>query len=254
MALKILITFALDVEFAPWRGVRSFDSVAGVAFPVYECAVGNAVARVVLTGVGPIHAKRVAAEALKWKPDVCISSGLAGALRPALGIGGVFAARSAKDLETGRKMDCNTDLFVAAQRHGLIAVEHLLSAASMILTAEGKARLSSMAEAVDMESFAILAEASASGIPAIAIRAISDSADENLPMDFQSFLNEHGGLDRSKLARALARAPHKLPGLVRVGRNSRLAATKLAQVLDAYVADIAKHPASQMEMAEAYHK
>lgn len=254
MAVKILITFALEREFAPWRRVRSFGGGAGMAFPVYESAINDAAMRVVLTGVGPMHAKRVAAEALKWKPDMCISSGLAGALRSELGIGDVFFARSVKELESGRTIGCSPELAAAAQKLGVGLMEQLLSTSSMVLTAEGKARLGSMAEAVDMESFSVLAEANAQGIPAIAVRAISDSADENLPMNFQSFLNDQGGLDRSKVARALARVPYKLPGLVRLGRNAKRAATRLAQFLDVYVADIAKHSASQMEMAEAYHK
>jgi adenosylhomocysteine nucleosidase len=254
MAVKILITFALETEFAPWRRLRSFGSVAGMAFPAYESAIGDAGARVVLTGVGPVPAKRVAAEALKWKPDVCISSGLAGALRSELRIGEVFVTRSVRELETGRKIDCNAELFATAQKRGVAGVEHLLSMSTMVLTAEGKARLCGMADAVDMESFAILSEASANSVPTIAIRAISDLADENLPMDFQAFLDEQGGLDRSKVARALAHAPHKLPGLIRLGRNSRRAAENIAKFLDAYVADIAKRSALQTELVEAYQK
>ncbi|MFZ0461859.1 MAG: hypothetical protein WBL99_03810 [Candidatus Acidiferrales bacterium] len=249
--MKILVTFALETECAPWRRLRSFSSVAGTAFPIHESAIGDANVRVVLTGVGPTHAKRVAAEALKWHPDICISSGLAGSLRPELGLGEVFVAREVRELEGGGTIACSAELFAAARKRGIGLAERLLSTCSMVLTVEGKARLGYMAEAVDMESFSVLTEAAAFNIPAIAIRAISDSADEDLPMDFQIVLDSRGNLDRSKVARALVRAPQKLPGLVRLGRNSRRAAVNLAKFLDAYVAEISMRPVRQTELVEA---
>ncbi len=38
------------------------------------------------------------------------------------------------------------------------------------------------ADAVEMESFAVLSRARANGVPGIAIRAVSDTVDEDLPL------------------------------------------------------------------------
>lgn len=106
-----------------------------------------------------------------------------------------------------------------------------------------------MAEAVEMESFAVLAEAAERKIPGVAIRAISDAADQDLPMDFSGVLDNQGKVQGSKVARSLARAPQKLPSLLRLGRDTRLAATKLAELLDGCILDLAARADRSTEMA-----
>jgi adenosylhomocysteine nucleosidase len=119
----------------------------------------------------------------------------------------------------------------------------------MVLSAEGKKRLGRMAEAVEMESFAIATEAATRNIPTIAIRAISDDVDEDLPIDFGNVLDESGNVKATRMARALARAPHKLPGMVRLGKNSRASAVNLAEFLERYVSELAA-VSSTAEMAQ----
>ena len=138
-----------------------------------------------------------------------------------------------------------------AEMHGARSIERLLSSAKMVVTREGKGRLGRMAEAVEMESYAILSGAAARGIPAVAIRAISDAADQDLPLDFSAMLDGSGTVRGAKLARALVRAPHKLPGLIRLGHASHRAATRLAQFLDGFVKDLALREVGPAETAEA---
>jgi len=97
----------------------------------------------------------------------------------------------------------------------------------------------------------VLTEAAKRQIPAAAIRAISDAADEGLPMDLSGVLDHEGKVKASKVARSLARGPHKLPALLRLGRNTRRAATNLAEFLDAYVLDLKTRPDRFTEMAGA---
>jgi len=249
--MKILVSFALENEFAPWRRMRTFTRRAELDFAAYDTKVEVADVRVALTGVGPERARSVIARALQWGPNVCISSGVAGSLRAAYRVGEVFVAREVMELESGRTIAANRELVEAAERRGIRLAERLLSSATMVVTAEGKGRLGRMAEAVEMESFAVLAEAAVRKIPAVAIRAISDGADQDLPMDFSGVLDDEGKVQGSKVARSLARAPHKLPALLRLGRNTRLAATKLAEFLDGYILDLAMRADRSTEMAEA---
>ena len=249
--MKILVSFALENEFAPWRRLRSFTRVAELDFAAYDTKVEAADVRVVLTGVGPERAGSVMARALQWEPNVCISSGVAGSLRATYRVGEVFVAREVMELESGRTIVTDRELVEAAERRGIRLAERLLSSANMVATAEGKGRLGRMAEAVEMESFVVLTEAAARKIPAVAIRAISDAADQDLPMDFSRVLDDQGKVQASKVARSLASAPHKLPALLRLGRNARLAATKLAEFLDGYIVDLAARANRSIEMARA---
>ncbi|HEV2488586.1 MAG TPA: hypothetical protein VGT03_02165 [Candidatus Acidoferrales bacterium] len=249
--LKILVTFAVEPEFAPWRRLRSFVRVAGLQFAAYEAETEGWQLRAVLTGMGSGHACRVVSSALDWRPDVCISSGLAGSLRATLPRGAVFAAREVMELESGRTISSGTEFVAKAESLRARVAHRLLTSSDLIATLEGKNRLGRMADAVDMESFTVLAEASERGIPAIAIRSISDAADESIPLDFGKLLDAQGQVAGAKLALALARAPHKLPGFIRLGRNSRRASVALAAFLDSYVQDLARHQNHPVVHAEA---
>jgi len=249
--LKALITFALDVEFAPWRGLHEFSKIPADGLRMYEIKFDGAEARVLLTGVGLANARRATRAALAWRCDVCISSGLAGSLRREIGIAQVCAAREVVELETGRKVIADEELLRMAATQRATILEKLVTSGEMVVSAEGKSRLGKMAEAVEMESFAVMSEAAAVGIPSIAIRAISDAADENLPMDFGKVLDGSGNVRASKIARQIARAPHKVPAVIRLARRSSAASKRLAEFLDNYLREIATASNYSMEMAGA---
>src|SRR5258707_6968264 len=79
--MKILVTFAVEAEFAPWRRLRQFSQSNLGGVRAYSAQMKDGELVVLLTGVG---GRRAWAEATKviWdgNVDVCISSGLAGAL------------------------------------------------------------------------------------------------------------------------------------------------------------------------------
>lgn len=251
--MKILITFALDMEFVPWRAMRPFTKITNSDFELHEEDFGGVQVRVALTGVGGVRAMNVTRAALEeWRPDVCIAAGLAGSLRCEREVGQVCAARDIMELESGRTIAADAGLVCEAEKCGAVRIERFLSSAAMILSAEGKSRLGRMAEAVEMESFAVASEAAAKGVPAIAIRAISDAADEDLPMNFGELLDESGNVSKKKAALAFARMPQKLPAVMRLGRQSKAAAANLAKFLDVYVSALTMRGGSRAnEMAEA---
>lgn len=224
------------MEFAPWRRVRTFANVTQGNFAIYEGNLGDSRLRAIVTGVGGVCARKVAGAALEqWPPDVCIAAGLAGSLRPQYEVGRVCVSRDMMELESTRTVAADVGLVGEAEKCGATVMERLLTSSAMILTAEGKSRLGKMAGAVEMESFAVASEAAAKGVPAIAIRAISDGADEELPMNFGELLDENGSVSKAKAARALVRAPRNLPAVMRLGRQSKAAAANLADFLERYV-------------------
>ena len=97
--MKILVTFALENEFAPWRVMREFRAGKWGDADVYRAQIGAAEVGVILTGAGPKQAHLEAAKILGSDPDsinLCVSSGLAGALKPDYQVGQVLAARSVR--------------------------------------------------------------------------------------------------------------------------------------------------------------
>ena len=92
-----------------------------------------------------------------------------------------------------------------------------------------------VADAVDMESAAILAESSRLEIPCIAIRAISDCSTVDLPVDLNRTLTDQGIISPVRLMATLATRPQVVGRLVRLGLDGRHAAMALASFLDSYI-------------------
>ena len=98
--------------------------------------------------------------------------------------------------------------------------------------------MSKFGDFVDMESYHILQVVSATQIPAIAVRAISDAADCDIPIDFNKVLGHDGTLRKGQLLREIARHPLRIPGLIRFGWQSNKAAHSMADFLDDFIASL----------------
>lgn len=84
------------------------------------------------------------------------------------------------------------------------------------------------ADIVEMEFAAVLAKAREWHVPCRAVRVVSDIATEDLPLDFNRYRDRDGRFQTARIAAAgLARPFTVLPALMRLGRNSRVAAEKL---------------------------
>ncbi len=230
--MKVLVTFALEPEFASWFRQREFERLAALDFPAFESFLGELQIRAAITGMGRERAQRVAREALRWQPDVCIASGFVGGLKSAFRAGDVLVALAVRDGETQRRFACNPRMVRLAEDAGASRIATLCTCTHAVSTVEDKRRMGRSAEAVDMESFFILSEAHERGIPGVAIRAVSDAANESLPMDFTEVLNEHGRVRVTRLAGKIARSPQRIPGLIRLGSASRRSAKNLARILE----------------------
>jgi adenosylhomocysteine nucleosidase len=240
--VKVLVTFALESEFASWLRQRDFARIANLDFPAFETSREELQIRVAITGMGPKRAQRVGREALCWQPDVCIAAGFAGGLKTAFRVGDVLVPLTIRDGETHRSFVCDRRIVGVAEESGASRIATLCTCAYAVSTVEDKRRMSRSAEAVDMESFFILNEAQESAIPAVAIRAVSDAADESLPMDFTQVLDERGRVRISRLASKIVRSPQRIPALIRLGSASRRGAKHLAQVLDKTIESLSAAP------------
>jgi nucleoside phosphorylase len=251
--MRILVTYALEPEFAPWRRLREFHR-GGAAWPVvFESSAAGLDLRVVLTGVGADPARRAMTVAFSPRPDVCISTGVAGGLAPGQRIGEVLAASATRELASQRIIASDPTLLAAAIHAGARPAECFCTSDDLVISGEGKRRLNPMGQAVEMEGFHILIEAERRIIPALAIRSLSDLAEHDLPFDFQLMLNPQGRLIPSQIARAILRAPQRIPELIRLRNRTAQAARSLARVLESLVRALANtaSPESSPALAQA---
>ena len=178
--MKILVTFALENEFAPWRAMREFRSTESGDVAAYAAEIAGAEVVVVLTGAGPKRARAVATKIMKEQDSTnfCVSSGLAGALAANLRVGQIVAARSvfaerAAEDDARNMLPGSEPLLAFALEAGATAVNRFYSADHVITRSAEKKAMGEHSDAVEMESFEIMVAAAENGIPAIAIRSIA---------------------------------------------------------------------------------
>ena len=231
--MNVLITYAVDPEFAPWCKLIDFENISAGDFQVHRASLGPVKADFLVTGMGSEHAAR-AIEAMKSSTyDACICAGFAGALSAEYQVGDVVVPEQVKSIEGSTILVCGPALVEAAK--AAKRARMLLSSSRIIATSAEKIALSRQADVVDMESFTIISAVHERGIPALAVRAVSDTRDQDMPVDFSKSLDEHGQVSTNVLLRQLAGQPGRIGALMRLGRQSKQAAEALAQFLLGYL-------------------
>jgi len=239
--MNVVVTFAVRSELAPWLRLRVFRRAKISSLECYETAAPGGEVTAVVTGIGAANANRAIRQALKARlPHVVVASGLAGALKPAYGVGDVLAARLVRSEGDDQPVKSSDALLQAAVECGAKAVNALVSVNVILRTAEDKARLRDLADAVDMESLAILTETRRAGIAAVAVRCIADTAQCDLPCDFGKMVDPYGRIRLWQAALEPLRAPQRIPAMLRFAIASHQAARRLAGFLDGYVEAILK--------------
>lgn len=153
-----------------------------------------------------------------------VSTGYCGGLDPKLLVGDIFAASEVR-------IPANAGTFAAmpvrAPHSGL-----LLSVDRVAVTQREKAALASNGgAAVEMEAGAVAAVAGSMGLPFYCVRVVSDTAGEELPLDFNRYRDQAGRFSRAGIALAAVARPWLIPALVRFDRNSRRASLTLGDFL-----------------------
>jgi adenosylhomocysteine nucleosidase len=184
-----------------------------------------------LLGMGQQAARRFGARLsilpAAVRPRLVVIAGVAGALDPSLGVGDIVVAAELR-VESGGPLSPFSPSVGGECRTGT-----LLSLDRVLVTAAEKRAAADRhdALAVEMETAGVAAGADGAGIPWVAVRAISDRADESLPLDFNRLRTADGDLPVGRVARAALRHPASIPGLLRLGRNTDRAAASLAAFL-----------------------
>jgi adenosylhomocysteine nucleosidase len=206
-----LVCFALKEEAAPFR----------------KMAAGKLEASILVTGVGRKNAEKSVREFLAGNsPKLVLTCGFAGGLNPDLKLGDVVF-----ELST-----LNSQLSTRLSAAGAKPAKFFCAGRIAITVAEKKKlRDETGTDAVEMESGAIHAVCRERGIPCATVRVISDTASEDLPLDFNALSKPDLSLDCGKLAWAIAKAPGKIGALMQLQKKTRFAAEQLAKVLSRIV-------------------
>ncbi len=220
-------------------------------------------AQIVVSGIGPRNAERATRNATEGsRPSLVVSTGVAGALSPALRIGDVITAGEVIDETTGDRFPCHNptdghvNTFGAPPSGGAVAKPSasgtpnsslatsspsgpvaILSVARMITSAEEKRSLAHTfaAVAVDMESAAIARVCRERSLPFATVRAISDTAEETIPPAVTTFFDPDGRLRFARIAAELVARPRLLGTLRKLQRQTATACQSLAAFLEAAV-------------------
>lgn len=178
--------------------------------------------QLLLTGMGGQNAERTVRAALaEGRPKRVITAGFAGGLNPKLARGDIlYHAEEGTELANDLR---------AAGAHAA----RFYCAPSVVATARSKEQLflSTKADAVEMESCVIYKLCSEQKISAAIVRVILDTAGEDLVLDFNKVMTGDLRIDPLRLALEVLKSPGSIPGLLRLQKQSSLAAGRLADVL-----------------------
>jgi adenosylhomocysteine nucleosidase len=200
---SIVICFALPEEAGP------FQKLCGENVPIF------------FTGIGRTNAEKATREYLaSQSPELLLTCGFAGGLDPELKIGDVIF--ETKNETVGSKL-----IAAGAKPVKIFCADKIAS------TAREKKQLREQtgADAAEMESAAVQAVCRERGIACATVRVISDTANEDLPLDFNLFLTPDKKVDMGKLMMAVAAKPWKMGAMMELQKNTKLAAQLLGEVL-----------------------
>jgi nucleoside phosphorylase len=167
--------------------------------------------RVVETGIGPIAAGRAADDAMAAAPvGIALVTGLCGLLSPSFSVGDALVygeisrGGEAVALTLARDLGAALATKIPHAQTGIRA----LASDRIVTSAREKTELGerTQADAVDMESLAIVERLQQHNVPVAVVRVASDGSSDTLP-ELDRALDGAGGMDGLALALAMLRQP-----------------------------------------------
>ena len=203
--MTILICFALKEEAAPFRKITA----------------NRADVFTLIVGIGRQNAETsVRAFLANHAPELVLTCGFAGGLNPELKLGEVV-------WETANEKLRAQFLAAGAPSAKIFCADRIATT----VVEKKKLRAETGADAVEMESAVIHAVCAEKKIPCATVRVISDTAHEDLPLDFNALAKPDKSLDFGKLLLAIAKSPGKIGALLALQQKTSFAARQLANVL-----------------------
>jgi nucleoside phosphorylase len=221
--MSVVCAFAASgSECRSLKRLMTIDDAADQSVDIITGKAGPNRIILVRTGMGPLKARSSAslalgalgaqASSLQSPFTAVLVFGLAGSLSPSVAEGDIILYDRCLSAEGHAPVMCSprlTGKLTQMLRAGDVPCREVtgISGARIASTRLDKQRLAQLdAEAVDMESYEVVAEANRRGVPTVVLRAISDSFEREMP-DFNRALNSEGEFNPLALARVCASRP-----------------------------------------------
>lgn len=194
-------------------------------------------------------------------PRLLLSAGLCGGLAGTLAVGDVVVAsrvlgadgvlepetRSLQGARRAAKQFLEQEQFderTGGRQERRCSEVQLVSRDRVLVTAAEKREelARSSAEAVDMESYAVAAVACERALPWLAVRVVSDTAFEDLPLDFNRFTDSKGEPQRFRILLEGLKNPRLLGHLMALEKTTRAGGKLLAEYLELLLAEMITLP------------
>ncbi|MCX5892033.1 MAG: hypothetical protein NTW80_03515, partial [Deltaproteobacteria bacterium] len=238
---RIIFVAALPLEVQPFLRLSRARRRRGLPWPAWAFAVGPGHGLLALSGMGARAAREAAARLVaQFRPHLLVSLGFGGAVSPELPPGALVLGEffykfdpatmvldSIPRLTPARSWP---ELLEALAAAGLAAFSGSLVTTPFIIHKAGQAGpLTSLTFPVlDLENAAVAEIARAAGLPCLGLRAITDTAAEEIPDFLASVGEEPGTVGVLDALGWLAADPRRFKDLLHLWRRSRLAADRLA--------------------------
>jgi adenosylhomocysteine nucleosidase len=243
-----LICFALKEEAAPFQRIAAGQPEISVLITGIGRRNAEKSTRDFLAGGASVPASRQQNALTRQTrlvsslapPEFVLTCGFAGGLNPDLKLGDVVfeifprsSRRESTQIKTEEKLEpTDVGCYEKLVTSGAKPVKFFCADRIATTIAEKKKlRDETGTDAVEMESAAIHAVCRERGIPCATVRVISDTANEDLPLDFNQLSKPDKSLDYGKLFLAIAKSPGKIGALMKLQKQTQFAAEKLAEVL-----------------------
>jgi adenosylhomocysteine nucleosidase len=182
---------------------------------------------VTVTGDGAHNARQATADLLDRLPVArLLITGIAGAVTPSLAAGAVVLAKEVCGSD-GRAFRPAPALLAWAAAAAETVVARVVTADAIADSRAQKARIGARYSGdgsptvVDLESAPCADAASARAVPWLVLRAVSDTADQELPALLNRCRDDGGAVRRGRVLAAMLRQPAAVPVLLELRRRAR---------------------------------
>ena len=233
------VVAAMPQEIAPLlRRMDGYAKETAAGFNVYRFEAQGVPVVLIESGIGPRHAAAATKVLISLaKPKLILNYGLAGAVLPQTRVGELVLAQRVLLLEDGRmteapRPDAGLSELLFSACVGAAFTLHRGSFVTSAAIMNKQAVAASLGGGVDhpvleMETVAVLLEAELAGIPVVAVRGVSDAADDELGFSIDEFCDPELKISLPRVLRCIAGRPWIIPQLVRLSGNTSKAAKNL---------------------------
>lgn len=198
---------------------------------------------IVEAGMGFYNAATAAENLVREaRPDMIISAGFCGGIKAGLLVGDAVLATGLLKVSEERLQEVPVTIAAAGREfaarqaaEGTRVFGGLFATTATIMQ---KSRLAALLPpdvpfpVVEMESSAIAVVAAENGIPFVGLRTVSDPFDEELGFSLDEFCDDRMRIRIPRVLLTIVRKPRIIPQLIRLARNSRIAAASLRQAVE----------------------